>query len=278
MSGIAAAETASVPSPPGYRTTASSMPTPGSSRISRECVETSTCGPPALRVLVKTVGSCRTTDVCSDGSGSSRRLGPRSPLPSRREANKSKRPIRKRLLVVSRGLWTPMPVTCLQMPVSNLVLNELELVQLGDCRLQRLADATKMSSTCPRRRPRHAEQEIGTVGVTVRIADALGFPHQMRNQVEITNGLKEFRDPAKLPVRVHLFKVRLGHALGVGLVLIRRSLDDRSSPPAHNLDPDYVRSSCSNLRTSPRPDPGGVHGVLQLFRPVLGHRQALPAT
>ncbi len=42
--------------------------------------------------------------------------------------------------------------------------------------------------------------------------------------------------------------------------------------------PDYVRSSCSNLRTGPRPDPGGVHGVLQLFRPVLGHRHALPAT
>ena len=40
--------------------------------------------------------------------------------------------------------------------------------------------------------------------------------------------------------------------------------------------PDYVRSSCSNLRTGPRPDPGGVHGVLQLFRPVLGHRHALP--
>ena len=42
--------------------------------------------------------------------------------------------------------------------------------------------------------------------------------------------------------------------------------------------PDYVRSSCSNLRTGPRPNPGGVHGVLQLFRPVLGHRHALPAT
>ena len=47
---------------------------------------------------------------------------------------------------------------------------------------------------------------------------------------------------------------------------------------ARNPDPDYVRSSCSNLRTGPRPDPGGVHGVLQLFRPVLGHRHALPAT
>ena len=26
------------------------------------------------------------------------------------------------------------------------------------------------------------------------------------------------------------------------------------------------------------PIQGGVHGVLQVFRPVLGHRQALPAT
>ena len=42
--------------------------------------------------------------------------------------------------------------------------------------------------------------------------------------------------------------------------------------------PDYVRSSCWNFRTGPRPDPGGVLGVLQLFRPVLGHRHALPAT
>ena len=29
---------------------------------------------------------------------------------------------------------------------------------------------------------------------------------------------------------------------------------------------------------APRPDPGGVHGVLQLFRPVLDHRHPLPAT
>ena len=55
-----------------------------------------------------------------------------------------------------------------------------------------------------------------------------------------------------------------------------RTHSDGAPPTKH--PPDYVRSSCSNLRTGPRPDPGGVHGVLQLFRPVLGHRHALPAT
>ena len=54
--------------------------------------------------------------------------------------------------------------------------------------------------------------------------------------------------------------------------------DEQATRSGIKRPPDYVRSSCSNLRTGPRPDPGGVHGVLQLFRPVLGHRHALPAT
>ena len=68
-------------------------------------------------------------------------------------------------------------------------------------------------------------------------------------------------------------ELELMHARRINKNWPARQLDVRS-----NIFPDYVRSSCSNLRTGPRPNPGGVHGVLQLFRPVLGHRHALPAT
>ena len=72
----------------------------------------------------------------------------------------------------------------------------------------------------------------------------------------------------------------LGVFASVPGALTRREqlMSSRGSCIGYKGGPDYVRSSCSNLRTGPRPDPGGVHGVLQLFRPVLGHRHALPAT
>ena len=56
--------------------------------MSIEWVESNTCGPPALRVRLNTVGSRFTTDVCKESSGSSSSVGPLFRFPSRSDQSK----------------------------------------------------------------------------------------------------------------------------------------------------------------------------------------------
>jgi len=70
------ASCAVVPSLPGKSTSVSSRPRPSSARTSPAWVLSNTWRPPVRCIPLRIVGNCRTTEACSESSGSSSSKGP----------------------------------------------------------------------------------------------------------------------------------------------------------------------------------------------------------
>ena len=154
-----------------------------------------------------------------------------------------------------------MPVSSLEMPVSYFIRNKLEPVQLGYGGLQCLANTAKSPDSRPFGGSRHAEQEVRAVGIVVPVSAAVRFPDEMRHQVEIPDRAEKVDDLAEWFVYIHLFQVRLGHPLGIVLILRRGPLEDLPAPLRHNLvheDRTVPAARLGRERDLVRPIRGGV--------------------
>ena len=119
-----------------------------------------------------------------------------------------------------------MLVPRLQMPVTDLVLIQVELVQLRHRRLQSLADPAKVSRALPYRGPGHPQQKIGAVRIVASVSPAVRLPDQMRHQVEIADRAQEIDYRPELAVGIDLLQMGLRHPLRVRFVVRVRPFEN----------------------------------------------------
>ena len=117
----------------------------------------------------------------------------------------------------------------------HFVSEELQFEQLWDSDLQCFAYSTKACVPGTLGRASDLLKKIGSERVGRSTKIAVWLSHELGNQVQVSDRLKEFRKLSKLPVDVHLLKMSLVQSFGIFFVLLLRSLDQNSPRLANDL-------------------------------------------
>ncbi len=101
----------------------------------------------------------------------------------------------------------------------HLIPEELQFLQLWYGDLQRLSDSPKARISRTLGRASDLFQKVGTEWVRRSTEVTIGLSHELRNQMKVSDRLKEFSKLPKLPADVHLLKMGLVQAVRISLVL-----------------------------------------------------------